>query len=158
MQVKWFSREPSDLEALEPIRDPAPKEQKAIPPRSQPRRRAVGGLALLVAAALGSTLTIAIGHITHGGHPANRASTATSTAVPHVHPSPGCEHAIAAMSHLAGSADDGSIARHELATVTECRSAAEWNAAVAEYPPSPEAWNLGLYCVNARGLSLATCR
>jgi hypothetical protein len=57
-------RESSDLEALEPIRGPPP---------------IVGGFGLLLAAALGSTVTIAIRHITHGSDLANVASTATST-------------------------------------------------------------------------------
>jgi hypothetical protein len=70
-------RESSDLEALEPIRGPPPIEHAARPTRAQ--RRAVGGFGLLLAAALGSTVAIAIGHITHGSGLANVASTATST-------------------------------------------------------------------------------
>jgi hypothetical protein len=81
VHVKRSSRESSDLEDLEPIRDPAPVEQAARPTRVQPR--AVGALALLLAAALGSTLTIAIGHITHGSGRANVGSPSTSsTALP----------------------------------------------------------------------------
>ena len=165
MRVKRSSRETSDLEALEPIREPVPTAHTTGPPRAQSRRRAIGGLALLLSAALGSTLTIAVGHITHGSGRASVPSIATSTttlqsnfASHDLRPSPRCEHAVAAMSHLAGSADDASIARHELATVTECSSAAEWNAAVAEYPSGPDPFNLSTYCVNARGLKLATCR
>jgi hypothetical protein len=76
--VKRSSREYSDLEALEPTRDPAPIEQTARPTRAAPRSRTVGALTLLLAAALGSTLTIAIGYITRGSGRATVASTATS--------------------------------------------------------------------------------
>jgi hypothetical protein len=75
--MKRSSREFSDLETLEPNRGPAPTELIASR-TARARSRTVSALALVLAAAFGSMLTITIGHISHRSGRTNAATHAIS--------------------------------------------------------------------------------
>jgi hypothetical protein len=63
------------------------------------------------------------------------------------------------MATRGAAADDATTAALMRATVLDCRSKAEWLAAVSAAPKKTDVnpWSLRLFCVNARGTRTPTC-
>src|SRR5207244_3545258 len=100
-------------------------------------------------------LTIAAGCSSSGSHHASPTGNSASRD----RLSADCLRSMRAMAQLSASADDAKTAAVGRATVVDCRSAAEWRAAAAEFPkPKSEPLDLHTFCVNARGIRTATCR